>query len=139
MKTEAILTLLIDQQEIFKVTTDKLFVRSCEFTCNKEATTLLREQGQPNGRFKKFQVCLAVHPLTGPCPQYVEANGQVTSLRRHSQDCFAVIVSFEATSQEGYRLIAEHLSEAGEESDSVSEPSKRSVVTDINAVKANTA
>jgi hypothetical protein len=139
MKNKAILTLLVDQQEIFKVTTDKLFVRSCEFTCNKEETTLLREQGKPNGRFKKFQLRLAVHPLTGPCPQYVEGNGQVTSLRRHSQDCFAVIVSFEPTLQEGYRLIAEHLSQAAEEPASDCDSSERSAVTDINAIKANTA
>lgn len=143
MKKKAILTLILDQQEILKAAADKLFLRSCEFTCNYDDTALLREQGQPNGRFRKFAVRIAVNPLQGPCPQYVEANGQVTSLRRHSQDSYAVIVSFELAESEDYRLISQHLSDGDTQTASMSVPdydadsALGSVVIDIGAIKAN--
>lgn len=142
MNETAILTLLDNEQEVLKVTLDKLMVRSCEFTCSLDQTCLLREQGGNSGRFRKFDVRLRVNPSSGPSPQYVDAKGQVTSLRRNSQDSFGVIVSFESCSNEGYRLIGDHLSNANRAEESVTpvEANEQdSKVIELDSVKANYA
>lgn len=112
MKNQAILTLLIDQQEVLKVAPDKLSPRGCEFECNNEQLVLLREQGEHEGRYRTFQIRLGLFPHSGPCPQYIIVSGQVTSLRRCSQQTFRVFVSFHDVPLNGYRLIAEHISDA---------------------------
>ena len=125
MKNEAILTLLIDKQEVLKLIPEKLTPRGCEFGCTSDQLGLLREDGEHKGRYRTFQVRLGLFPHTGPAPQYIVVEGQVTSLRRCSQDSFRVIISFSGVPQNGYRLIAEHLSD--------------SVVTPINSVESKTA
>ncbi len=110
MKNQAILTLLIDQQEVLKVAPDKLSPRGCEFECSNDELVLLREQGEHKGRYRTFKIRLGLFPHSGPCPQYIIVSGQVTSLRRCSQQVFRVFLSFHDVPQNGYRLIAEHIS-----------------------------
>ena len=112
MKNQAILTLLIEKKEILKVAADKLSPRGCEFICSQEQVELFRDQDDNFGRYNNFQIRLGLFPHTGPCPQYVTANGQITSVRRSAQDCFRILLTFDSVSQDGYRLIAEHLSDS---------------------------
>lgn len=125
MKNQAILTLLIDKQEVLKLIPEKLTPRGCEFGCTNDQLGLLREEGVHKGRYRSFQVRLGLFPHSGLGPQYIVVDGQVTSLRRCSQDSFKVILSFASVPQDGYRLIAEHLAD--------------SVVTPINTVEVKTA
>lgn len=125
MKNQAILTLLIEKQEVLKLIPEKLSPRGCEFECNNDQLGLLREDGEHQGRYRSFQVRLGLFPHSGPNPQYIVVKGQVISLRRCSQGTFKVIISFSEVPQNGYRLIAEHLSD--------------SVVTPINTVEVKTA
>jgi hypothetical protein len=125
MKSQATLSLLIEKKEILKVTPDKLSPRGCEFMCSQDQINLFRDNGENTGRYCSFQVRLGLYPHAGPCPQYVTANGQVISVRRSAQDCFRIVLSFDAVNQDGYRLIAEHLSDP--------------VVTPINAILAKRA
>jgi hypothetical protein len=114
MKNQAILTLMIDKQEILKVSPDRLSPRGCEFVCNEEQATLFRDEGSSSnqGRYVNFQVRLGLFPHSGPTPQYVSALGQITAVRRSAQDCHRVILQFDDISADGYRLIAEHLSDS---------------------------
>lgn len=112
MKNQAILTLLIDKKEILKVAADKLSPRGCEFICSEEQVELFRDQDDNFGRYNNFQIRLGLFPHSGPCPQYVTANGQITSVRRSAQDCFRILLTFDSVCQDGYRLIAEHLSDS---------------------------
>ncbi len=125
MKNQAILTLLIDKKEILKVAADKLSPRGCEFLCSEQQVELFRDQNDNSGRYNTFQVRLGLFPHSGPCPQYVTANGQISSVRRSAQNCFKVNLNFDSVCQDGYRLIAEHLSD--------------SVVTPINAIQTKSA
>lgn len=111
MKKQAILTLLVDQKEILKVAPDKLSPRGCEFECSNDELVLLREQGEHEGRYRAFNIRLGLFPHSGPCPQYIALLGQVTSLRRCSEQVFRVFLSFNDVPQNGYRLIAEHIAE----------------------------
>lgn len=112
MKNQAILTLLIDKQEVLKVAADKLSPRGCEFICNQEQVALFRDNDESQGRFNDFQIRLGLFPHSGPCPQYITANGQIASIRRSAQSCYRIILNFEKVGQDGYRLIAEHLSDS---------------------------
>lgn len=125
MKNEAILTLLIDKQEVLKLIPEKLTPRGCEFGCTNDQLGMLREEGEHRGRYRTFQVRLGLFPHSGPGPQYIVVDGQVISLRRCSQDSFRVALSFSGVPQDAYRLIAEHLSD--------------SVVTPISSVECKTA
>jgi hypothetical protein len=125
MKNQAILTLSIKNSEIFRVALDKLSPRGCEFICGGDQIQLFRDQSDNLARYKNFQIRLGLFPHSGPCPQYLTANGQVSSLRRSAQDRFRIHLTFDSVSQDGYRLIAEHLSD--------------SVITPIKSVKAQSA
>jgi len=125
MKNQAILTLLVDKQEILKVAADKLSPRSCEFICNQEQVELFRDDEEGLGRYSSFQIRLRLFPHSGPCPQYITADGLIVSVRRSAQGCYRVILNFDKVGQDGYRLIAEHLSD--------------SVVIPINAIQSQSA
>jgi hypothetical protein len=125
MKNQAILTLLVDKKEVLKVAPDRLSPRGCEFICSEEQVKLFRDQDDHQGRYNCFQIRLGLFPHTGPCPQYITANGQITSVRRSAQNSFHIILNFDSVSQDGYRLIAEHLSD--------------SVVTPIQSVQTKSA
>jgi hypothetical protein len=127
MKNQAILTLLIDKQEVLKVGPDRLSPRGCEFVCSEQQIALFREEDSvlSQGRYANFNIRLGLFPHSGPRPQYVTAIGKITSVRRSAQDCHRVILQFEQVSSDGYRLIAEHLSD--------------SVVTQISSVQSQSA
>jgi hypothetical protein len=127
MKNQAILTLLADKQEILKVGPCHLSPRGCEFICNEEQIDLFRieSHGKNPGRYTGFEIRLGLFPHSGPRPQYLTALGQVTSVRRSAQDCYCIILQFDEVSSDGYRLIAEHLSD--------------SVVAHIDAVQGKSA
>lgn len=114
MKNQAILTLLIDKQEILKVGPDHLSPRGCEFICNEKQVALFRDEdcNVNQGKYASFRIRLGLFPHSGPRPQYVTALGQITSVRRSAQDCHRVILQFDQVSADGYRLIAEHLSDS---------------------------
>jgi hypothetical protein len=114
MKNEAVLMLLVDQQEVLKVVPCHLSPRGCEFICNEGQVDMFRSKGdsQQCGRYSSFQIRLGLFPHSGPMPQYMSALGQVTSVRRSSQDCYSIILQFDEVSPDGYRLIAEHLSDS---------------------------
>lgn len=109
MTTQAVLTLLKDEQDILKVGAGSLSPRGCEFVCNEEQISLFRVDANQTGRYQSFRIKLALYPHSGPRPQYVGAEGQITSIRRCAQDCFTVSLQFQGMEQDGYRLIAEHL------------------------------
>ena len=127
MKNQAILTLLVDKQEILRVGADRLSPRGCEFICSENQLALFRDESVDScqGRYAHFQVRLALFPPSGPRPQYLMAMGKITSVRRSAQNSFLILIQFDQVSQDGYRLIAEHLSD--------------SVVTSINAIQGQTA
>ena len=127
MKNQAILTLLVDKQEVLKVGPGHLSPRGCEFICSEQQVDLFRDEneGQNPGRYSNFQIRLGLFPHSGPRPQYLTALGKVTSVRRSAQDCYCIILQFEDVSPDGYRLIAEHLSD--------------SIVTVIDSVKIKSA
>lgn len=114
MKNKAILTLLVDKQEVFKVGPNQLSPRGCEFFCNDSQVDLFRDgqDDRSQKRYARFQIRLGLFPHAGPVPQYLTALGQVVSVRRKAQDCFCVALQFEQVSAGGYRLIAEHLSDS---------------------------
>jgi hypothetical protein len=114
MKNQAILTLLVDKQEVLKVGPAHLSPRGCEFICNEKQVELFRDEdeGKHPGRYSSFQIRLGLFPHSGPTPQYVTALGQITSMRRSAQDCYCIALQFEEVSSDGYRLIAEHLSDS---------------------------
>jgi hypothetical protein len=127
MKNEAVLMLLVDQQEALKVSPCHLSPRGCEFICNERQIGMFRSKGdgQQSGRYSSFQIRLGLFPHSGPMPQYMSALGQVTSVRRSSQDCYSIILQFDEVSPDGYRLLAEHLSD--------------SIVTQIDTVQTKSA
>jgi hypothetical protein len=114
MKNQAILTLLADKQEVLKVGPCNLSPRSCEFICNDEQIDLFRKKsnGKTPDHYAGFQIRLGLFPHSGPMPQYMTAQGQVTSVRRSAQDCYSITLQFDDVSPDGYRLMAEHLSDA---------------------------
>ena len=127
MKNQAILTLLVDKKEVLRVGPGHLSPRGCEFICSEKQVELFRDEddGQNPGRYASFQIRLGLFPHTGPRPQYVTARGQITSVRRSAQDCYCIILQFDQVGPDGYRLIAEHLSD--------------SVVTQIDSVQSKSA
>lgn len=112
MKNQAILTLLADKQELLKIAPESLTARGCEFTCNDQQVDVFRDEQGVLGKSCCFNVRLGLFPHSGPCPQYVTAVGDIVSVRRCAQNSFRVSVNFQQVSQDGYRLIAEHLSDA---------------------------
>ena len=127
MKNQAILTLLIDKKEVLKVTPSQLSPRGCEFECTEKEVTLFRNKVDhlTQGRYANFSIRLGLFPHSGPVPQYMTAEGLVTSIRRNAQDCYCIALEFEHVASGGYRLIAEHLSD--------------SIVTVIDSVKIKSA
>jgi hypothetical protein len=127
MKNQAILILFADKKEVLKVDTCYLSPRSCEFICNEEKIDLFRTQsdGKNPGRYEGFQISLGLFPHSGLGPQYVTAQGKVTSVRRSAQGCYCIILQFDDVSPDGYRLMAEHLSD--------------SVVAQIDSVQSKSA
>lgn len=127
MKNQAILTLIVNKEEVLKVAPDRLSPRGCEFICSEKQIALFRDEdcSLSQGRYANFQIRLGLFPHSGPRPQYVTAIGQITSVRRSAQDCHRVILQFDQVSEGGYRLIAEHLS--------------GSVVTLVNSVQSQSA
>ncbi|MFT7409443.1 MAG: hypothetical protein ACI9EX_000014 [Oleispira sp.] len=121
MKNKAVLTLLADQQEVFKVGPCRLSPRGCEFICNEEQIDLFRTKSNEKnpGDYMGFQVCLGLFPHSGPWPQNLTARGQVTSVRRSAQNCYCIFLQFDKVSLDGYRLMAEHLSDSVSQIDSV--------------------
>ncbi len=112
MKNQAILTLLADKEELLKLAPDVLSARGCEFTCDDQQVDVFRDDAGMLGTSCSYTIRLGLFPHAGPCPQYVTAVGDVVSVRRCAQNCFAVTLNFKQVSQDGYRLIAEHLSDA---------------------------
>jgi hypothetical protein len=112
MNNQAILTLLVDQQEILKVCPCHLSPRGCEFICSEEQIDLFhrKSNGKTPDCYEGFKIRLGLFPHSGPWPQYVSARGQVTSVRRSAQDCYCITLQFDNVSSDGYRLMAEHLS-----------------------------
>ena len=109
MTTQAVLTLLDNDQDVLKAGADSLSPRGCEFVCNEEQISLFREEADGASRYQCFKIKLALYPHTGPRPQYVSARGQITSIRRCAQDTYKISLLFQEMQQDGYRLIAEHL------------------------------
>lgn len=112
MKNQAILTLLLEKEELLKLAPETLTARGCEFTCNDQQVDIFRDDAGVLGTSCSYQIRLGLFPHSGPCPQYVTAIGDVVSVRRCAQNRFRVSVNFKQVSQDGYRLIAEHLSDA---------------------------
>lgn len=114
MTTQAVLTLLDSEQEILRAGADSLSPRGCEFLCNEAQLALFREEADQSSRYQSFRIKLALYPHTGPRPQYVAAQGQITSIRRCAQNTYKITLQFEGMQQDGYRLIAEHLTPISE-------------------------
>jgi len=114
MKNQAILTLLVDKQEVLKTGPYQLSPRGCEFVCNEDQVGLFRDEvdQKSQGRYASFQIRLGLFPHSGPVPQYITALGQIISVRRSTQDCYSVTLHFDQIGSGGYRLIAEHLSDS---------------------------
>jgi hypothetical protein len=127
MKNQAVLTLLVDKQDVLKVGPDRLSPLGCEFTCNEKQVELFREDdsNMNQGRYASFKIRLGLFPHAGPRPQYVNAIGQITSVSRSAQNCYRIMLQFDQVCPDGYRLIAEHLSD--------------SVVSLINPVQSQSA
>lgn len=111
MKNQAILTLMVDKEEVLKLVPEKLSARGCDFICNDQQIDVFRDEEGVLGRSVEFQVRLGLFPHTGPIPQYVKALGEIVSVRRCAQSCHRVSLNFHQVSQDGYRLIAEHLAD----------------------------
>ena len=109
MTTQAVLTLLDNDQDVLKAGADSLSPRGCEFVCNEEQLSLFREEADQSSRYQCFRIKLALYPHAGPRPQYVSAQGQITSIRRCAQNTYKITLQFQGMQQDGYRLIAEHL------------------------------
>ena len=112
MKNQAILTLMVDKEEVLKLVPEKLSARGCDFICNDQLVDVFRDEDGALGRSIEFQVRLGLFPHSGPFPQYVKAAGEIVSVRRCAQNRYRVSLNFHQVSQDGYRLIAEHLSDA---------------------------
>jgi hypothetical protein len=58
MKNQAILTLLVNKQEILKVGPDRLSPRGCEFICDESQVALFRDKDSSvnQGRYASFQI-----------------------------------------------------------------------------------
>lgn len=112
MKNQAILTLIADKQELLKLVPEQLSARGCECTCNEEQVHVFRDEDGMLSCNLKFQVRLGLFPHTGPAPQYVVATGEIVSVRRCAQNRYRISLNFKQVSQDGYRLIAEHLCDA---------------------------
>jgi hypothetical protein len=111
MKNQAILTLLANKQEVLKLAPEKLSARGCEFTCNEQQADAFRDEAGALSCSLEFQIRLGLFPHSGPRPQYVVATGEVVSVRRCAQSRYRVSMNFKLVGQDGYRLIAEHLSD----------------------------
>ncbi len=112
MKNQAILTLMADKEEVLKLVPEKLSARGCDFICNDQQVDVFRDEDGALGCNVEFQIRLGLFPHSGPIPQYVKAMGEIVSVRRCAQSRYRVSLNFHQVSQDGYRLIAEHLSDA---------------------------
>lgn len=111
MKNQAILTLFADKIEVLKLAPEQLSARGCEFTCNEQQADVFRDEAGALGCSLEFQVRLGLFPHSGPRPQYVVAIGEIVSVRRCAQSRYRISLNFKQVGQDGYRLIAEHLSD----------------------------
>jgi len=111
MKNQAILTLMIDKEEVLKLVPEKLSARGCDFICSDQQVDVFRDEDGALGCSVEFQIRLGLFPHCGPIPQYVKAEGEIISVRRCAQSRHRVSLNFHQVSQDGYRLIAEHLSD----------------------------
>jgi hypothetical protein len=109
---QAILTLIANKKEVLKITPEVLTARGCEFTCNDQQVDAFRDEKGALGLCLEFQIRLGLFPHMGPRPQYMDAVGEVVSVRRCTQDRYRISLNFKQVGQDGYRLIAEHLSDA---------------------------
>jgi hypothetical protein len=112
MMNQAILTLLADKKEVLKITPEMLTARGCEFTCDDQQVNVFRDEKGALGLCMEFQIKLGLFPHTGPRPQYMIATGDIVSVRRCTQDSYRISMNFKDVEQDGYRLIAEHLSDS---------------------------
>jgi len=110
MMNQATLTLMTGKDEVLKIAPEMLSARGCEFTCDEQQVEVFRNEKGTLGLCLEFQIRLGVFPHTGPRPQYVMAIGEVVSVRRCTQSNYRISLNFKQVSQDGYRLIAEHLS-----------------------------
>lgn len=109
MRNQAILTLLSGKEDLLKLAPEHLSARGCEFTCNEQQAEVFRDESGALGCNFEFQIRLSLFPHSGPRPQYVVATGEIVSVRRCAQSRYRISVNFKEVSQDGYRLIAEHL------------------------------
>ncbi|HCM05748.1 MAG TPA: hypothetical protein DIC30_07025 [Oceanospirillales bacterium] len=109
---QAILTLMAGKKEVLKITPEMLTARGCEFTCDDEQVNVFRDEKGALGLCMEFQIKLGLFPHTGPRPQYMLATGDVVSVRRCTQSSYRISMNFKDVGQDGYRLIAEHLSDS---------------------------
>lgn len=112
MKNKAILTLLANKQELLKLAPEKLSARGCEFTCNEQQVDVFRDKAGALNCGIEFKIRLGLFPHSGPRPQYVIATGDIVSVRRCAQSRYRISMNFKLVGQDGYRLIAEHLSDS---------------------------
>lgn len=111
MRNQAILTLMSGKEDLLKLAPEKLSARGCEFTCNEQQADVFRDESGALACNFEFQIRLSLFPHSGPRPQYVIAIGEIVSVRRCAQSRYRISVNFKQMSQDGYRLIAEHLSD----------------------------
>lgn len=107
---QAILTLMVGKKEALKIAPDMLTARGCEFTCDNEQVNVFRDEKGALGLCLEFQIRLGLFPHAGPMPQYMLATGDIVSVRRCTQSSYRITMNFKDVGQDGYRLIAEHLS-----------------------------
>lgn len=108
---QAILTLLVKKKEVLKITPEVLTARGCEFTCDDQQVDIFRDDEGALGLCLEFEIRLGLFPHKGPRPQYMDALGEVVSVRRCTQNSYRISLSFKQVCQGDYRLIAEHLSD----------------------------
>ena len=111
MKNQAILTLMIDKEEVLKLVPEKLSARGCDFICSDQQVDVFRDEGGVLGCNVEFQIRLGLFPHSGPIPQYVKAMGEIVSVRRCAQSRHRVSLNFHQVGQDGDRFIAENLSD----------------------------
>ena len=111
MKNQAILTLLENNLEVLKLMPEKLSARGCDFTCSEQQVDVFRDETGALSCSPCFQIRLGLFPHNGFGPQYVVAVGEVVSARRCAQSRYRISLNFKQVGQDGYRLIAEHLSD----------------------------
>ena len=86
MKNQAILTLMIDKEEVLKLVPEKLSARGCDFICSDQQVDVFRDEDGALGCSVEFQIRLGLFPHCGPIPQYVKAEGEIIAtldIRKH--------------------------------------------------------